>query len=326
MARVTTALEATRRRDSLHPWPPVAIVVAVIGWITTVLVLDSHSSHPVQRLLGVATWGVLAALLRRESPLVRTQTAVVVGFASIVEFTFSPLLGVYVYRFHNVPMYVPPGHGLVYLAALAVGRTAFVSAHRRLCTSTVLVLLGGYAAYGLFASARPDALGAFWFVCLVGFVVWGPSPGLYVGAALVVTYLELVGTRLGTWTWQPYDPTGLVSIGNPPSGAAGGYGWFDLAALLLAPVLLSGLQRLSLGPRLPRLGQSTGRRGSGPARSPSRSPRARTAGARERCRARARRDRPRREAFRRMPAPAHAAVRSWRSHPRPAVRGRRPAP
>ena len=58
---------------------------------------------------------------------------------------------------------------------------------------------------------------------------------LYVGAFVVVTYLELLGTALGTWTWQPYDPTGLVSMGNPPSGAAGGYGWFDLAAMAFAP-------------------------------------------------------------------------------------------
>src|SRR5262249_34539872 len=54
---------------------------------------------------------------------------------------------------------------------------------------------------------------------------------------------ELVGTSLGTWTWQSHDPTGLVAIGNPPSGAAGGYGWFDLAALTLAPVLLAAYAR-----------------------------------------------------------------------------------
>jgi hypothetical protein len=54
-----------------------------------------------------------------------------------------------------------------------------------------------------------------------------------------VTYLELLGTHLGTWAWQQHDPTGLVTIGNPPSGAAGGYGWFDLAALLIAPVVVA---------------------------------------------------------------------------------------
>ena len=56
---------------------------------------------------------------------------------------------------------------------------------------------------------------------------------------MVVSYLEIVGTSLGTWAWQPYDPiTGTISIGNPPSGIAGGYAWFDAAALALTPRLL----------------------------------------------------------------------------------------
>ena len=40
------------------------------------------------------------------------------------------------------------------------------------------------------------------------------------------------------WTWSPRDPTGIVAMGNPPSGAAGGYGWFDLVAVMVAPALL----------------------------------------------------------------------------------------
>ena len=38
-------------------------------------------------------------------------------------------LHVYVYRLHDVPAFVPPGHGLVYLAALALGGTALVRRH-----------------------------------------------------------------------------------------------------------------------------------------------------------------------------------------------------
>jgi hypothetical protein len=218
------------------------IVAVVLGWITFVLLLDSDGTLALQRALGVLTWLVLGALLIRETPLVRVQTAVVVVFATAVEYTFSPTLGVYLYRFDNVPMYVPPGHGLVYLAALAIGRSAFVRARTSLCAAIAVAGLGAWAAYGVLWADRPDVLGAFWFVCFVGFVLWGPSRGLYVGAAIVVTYLELVGTHLGTWAWQSHDPTGLVSIGNPPSGAAGGYGWFDLAALLLAPALLARLR------------------------------------------------------------------------------------
>jgi hypothetical protein len=218
---------------------PVGVIVLVIGWITLVLALDADGGRWLQRLLGLVTWVVLGALLLCATPLVRVQTIVVVAFATAVEFTFSPLLGVYTYRFHNVPMYVPPGHGLVYLAALAIGELTLIRAQQARLRLLVVALGAGYATYGLIGPGHTDVLGAFWYVCLVGFLFFGPSVGLYIGAAFVVTYLELVGTSLGTWVWQPHDPTGLVSIGNPPSGAAGGYGWFDLAALLVGPGLLA---------------------------------------------------------------------------------------
>ncbi len=245
---MTTTLQGAAARSVATAWSSRTLVATVIGWVTLVLVLDADGGRWLQRGLGAVTWLILVWLLSRESALVRVQTAVVVVFAAAVEYTFAPLLHVYSYRFDNVPMYVPPGHGLVYLAALAIGRSALVSAYSRTWVGLVLLAGGSYAAYGVVLSDRPDALGAFWFCCLAGFLRWGPSPGLYVGAFFVVTYLELVGTTLGTWTWGATDPTGLVSIGNPPSGAAGGYGWFDLAATFVAPALLGRLSRLTVAP------------------------------------------------------------------------------
>jgi hypothetical protein len=228
--------------------------VVMMGWLSVVLWLDADGGLWLQRLLGVMTWLVLLLVLRRVSPVVRVQTGVVVGFATLVEYIFSPTLEVYLYRFDNVPAYVPPGHGLVYLSAFALGHTPFVRRHMRACTAAVLVVGGGWAGHGLFLAERPDALGAFWYLCLVCFVLWGPSKAVYVGAFVVVSYLEVVGTGLGTWTWQAQDPTGWVSVGNPPSGAAGGYGWFDLAALLAAPYLLGLFSRgRPWGPRSGRL-------------------------------------------------------------------------
>jgi hypothetical protein len=221
------------------------IAAAVFGWITVVLVRDPWSTLGEQRAWGVATWAVLFWLLRRETALVRTQVAVVVAFATAVEYVFSPLLEVYVYRLDNVPAFVPPGHGLVYLCALALGRSVVVRRYRRALIALTLVAGGAYALWGLFGTDRVDALGAFWFGCLVAFLRWGRSTLLYVGAVAIVTYLELLGTWLGVWEWQPLDPIGLVPIGNPPSGAAGGYGWFDLAALTAAPGLLRLWQRFS---------------------------------------------------------------------------------
>ena len=86
-----------------------AIAAAVLVWIPGVLLADRGASLARQELLGLGTWVLLGTLLRREAPLVRAQTAVVVAFATAVEYTFSPLLHVYVYRLHNVPAFVPPG-------------------------------------------------------------------------------------------------------------------------------------------------------------------------------------------------------------------------
>ena len=231
---------------------PALPVPVTLTWVPLVLLLDRGADIWFQRALGAGTWLLLLALLRRESPLVRAQVAVVVAFATAVEYTFSPLLEVYVYRLHNVPAFVPPGHGLVYLCALAIGRSAWVVARRRPLMTATVVVGGAYAAWGLIWSPRLDVLGAFWFLCLLGFLRWGRSQTLYVGAFAVVTYLELLGTWLGTWAWQTHDPTGLVAIGNPPSGAAGGYGWFDLAAVLAGPALLLVVRRTTARARAAR--------------------------------------------------------------------------
>ena len=219
-----------------------AVAAAVLVWIPSVLLLDRGAPLLRQELLGLGTWVLLLALLRAETPLVRAQVAVVVAFATLVEYTCSPLLHVYVYRLHNVPAFVPPGHGLVYLAAYSIGRSTLAQRYARQAVTATVVLGGLYALRGLSPWApRLDVLGAFWYLCLLGFLRWGRSRLLYVGAFLVVTYLELMGTGLGTWTWQTHDPTGIVAMGNPPSGAAGGYGWFDLAAVAVAPWLLRRL-------------------------------------------------------------------------------------
>jgi hypothetical protein len=215
--------------------------LAVMGWVTIVLALDQLCTQLGQLVLGVATWMVLGFLLWRSPRLLRVQVGIVVVFATVIEYVFSPLLDVYTYRLGGVlgvPSFVPPGHGLVYFAAVTLGTSTLFLSFRKPLIISCIVVGGLYSLWGLFLSPQSDALGAFWYGCLVLFLIFGKQQLVYVGAFLVVTYLELVGTYWGVWRWSTVDPTGVISIGNPPSGAAGGYGWFDLAAITFAPGLV----------------------------------------------------------------------------------------
>jgi hypothetical protein len=217
-----------------------ARLVGLVGlWVLLALGLDTGATLTQQRLLGVGTWLLLAAALRRESRATRLQVGIVVAYATVIEYVFAGWLGVYVYRLHNVPAFVPPGHGLVYLAALALGRSALAHRHSRAVIVTTVAVCGAWVVWGLFLSGRPDLLGAVWFGCLLVFLRRGRTPLVYCGAFVVTSYLELYGTGVGAWAWQAHDPTGLLGIGNPPSGIAGGYCFFDAAALWLTPRLLA---------------------------------------------------------------------------------------
>lgn len=236
----TRVLDRVVARPLARPLGTTAIVVA---WVPLVLVSDRWASYPAQCLLGVATWVLLVALLRREDRLTRSQVAVVVAYAALIEYVFSALLHVYDYRLHEqtflarVPWFVPPGHGLVYLAAVSFGRDRWVRARGRALVRCTLAVGAAYAAWGLLLSPRRDVLGALWFGCLVWFLLRGRQPLVYVGAFVVVTWLEFLGTGLGTWTWAQRSPTGIIAMGNPPADAAGGYGFFDAAALFVGPWL-----------------------------------------------------------------------------------------
>ena len=104
---------------------------------------------------------------------------------------------------------------------------------------------------------RRDVAGALGIPLLLVFFWRSRSRAIYAGVFLVVAALEFYGTAIGTWRWAAEMPGLGIPDGNPPSGVASGYIWFDVMALLHRAAALSRSSAVELGergvqPRQPR--------------------------------------------------------------------------
>jgi hypothetical protein len=220
-----------------------AAIPAVAGpaYLAALLALDHFATYPEQLVLGAVTWLVLAGALTRVPLERRVQALGVVAFATVGEVTGSLIWGVYSYRLHNLPLFVPPAHGLVYLSGLALATA--LRAHARTLVLAAASVAATWGLLGLTVLPRRDVAGAIGVPLLLAFLWRGRNRAVYAGVFLVVASLELYGTAVGTWRWAHELPGLGIPDGNPPSGVASGYVWFDVMALLVAPYLLAVTRR-----------------------------------------------------------------------------------
>jgi hypothetical protein len=207
---------------------------ALPAYLAALLAVDTQAGYAVQIGLGVLTFAVLTAALWPLAPLARAQALGVVLFATVGEVTGSLVWGVYHYRLHNLPLFIPPAHGLVYLSGLALARVF----PKRPVVWAAALIAAGWGVAGLTALPRLDVAGAFGVPLLLVFLWRSRWRATYAGVFLVVAALELYGTSIGTWRWAATLPGLGIPDGNPPSGVASGYVWFDVMALLVAPWLV----------------------------------------------------------------------------------------
>jgi hypothetical protein len=208
------------------------------------LVIDSSGTLQQQNTMGIIAWTFLFALLFGENKEVRTQVIIAVAFATAGEHFASIYMGGYTYRLENVPAYVPPGHGMVYLTAVALARSGFFLRYARTIATFVVVVCGVWSLWGI--SGYPeqgDQVGALLFCVFLIYLFKGRSPMVYLAAFFITTWLELIGTAVGTWQWATIEPVLGLSQGNPPSGVAAWYCLVDAVAIGGAPLVLNTLRK-----------------------------------------------------------------------------------
>jgi hypothetical protein len=232
--------------QNLHPHSKRDYYIAGFTFfcVAACLFTDSDASLEKQHLLGLFGWLFLIGWLRGENKEIRVQVLIAVMFATIGEHFASPFMEGYIYRFHNVPAYVSPGHGMVYLTAVALGRSGFFQRHARQIALFVVVACGLWSLYGITLAERRDAFGAVLFCVFLLYLFKGKSPMVYLAAFFITTWLEIIGTAVGTWHWSVIDPVSGLTQGNPPSGVAAWYCLVDAIAMGGALPVMRGFKRV----------------------------------------------------------------------------------
>jgi hypothetical protein len=210
----------------------VLLALGVPALVAVMLAVDHFVDLTGQLALGVLAFAILAAVCTRVDPRLRMQAALIVVVATCGEVVASLVWGLYTYRLENVPLFVPPGHALVYLGGLAVANV-FVG-RERLLVWLAVAFVSVWAVAGVLVLPRQDLSGAVAAVLLVLVLLRRSRAHLFAGVFLVVAFLELYGTAIGTWAWAAEVPTLGIAQGNPPSGAAVGYVVMEAAAVRLA--------------------------------------------------------------------------------------------
>ena len=204
-----------------------AYAIAFAAFVAIALPLDRATSLLEQSALGLTAWVFLAVALWLQPPAVRVQVATLVVLATVLEIIGSIVWGAYRYRLENLPLYVPAGHGLFYLAALRVASLPLLERHARRIVIAATAAATLWMLYGLARPPLPDLLGFVTWAIFIRFIVRGRFPLLYAVSFAMTTALELYGTGLGIWHWAPVLPGLMLPAGNPPTGIGAGYAAMD---------------------------------------------------------------------------------------------------
>ena len=211
-----------RRPVPTGPWENaphmnLLIVATIVGG----LLVDQHWVRFGQPVVAVAAWALLAAMWLRMEPQRRPALLACLVFASAGEAFLSLAWGLYDYRLRNIPLFVPPGHVLLFCLGIAI-------AERLPPRSEWWIAALALPVVAAFAWNGRDTLGPLLYLLFVGCLVVSRSRRLYATMFVLSLAMELYGTWLGNWTWRAQVPWLGLTADNPPLAAGAFYCVLDL--------------------------------------------------------------------------------------------------
>jgi hypothetical protein len=186
--------------------------VVIVATIVLGLALDQAWPHYGQWLVNAGTLAVFAWLLWQRLPAERIALLVCLGLATAGEIFLSLVWQLYHYRDGGIPLFVPPGHVLLFVLG-----THLVARIRPAIHWPVGLGAATLAAY--LAWRGIDQFSALMTVLFVACLFNRQGRQLYSVMFMLALAMELYGTWLGNWRWEHSVPYWGLSTLNPPFAA-----------------------------------------------------------------------------------------------------------
>ncbi|HXN15618.1 MAG TPA: hypothetical protein VN878_04525, partial [Usitatibacter sp.] len=196
----------------------------IVATIAGGLLLDQHWGSHGQSLTSAATWLVLAALWAKSPPKNRSALAACLVFATVGEAFLSLAWGLYAYRLGNIPLFVPPGHVLLFFLGTQIAQR--LPDGGEWCIAALALPL-----VFVFAYTGQDTLGPVLYALFLACLALSSSRKLYATMFVLSVAMEFYGTWIGNWAWSANVPWLGLSSANPPLAAGAFYCVLDLLVI-----------------------------------------------------------------------------------------------
>jgi hypothetical protein len=196
--------------------------------LTTLMLLivgigfDTWGPDWAQHVTSVATWATFVGLVALERGRARAELLICMLIAGGGEYVFGNVIGLWEYRLGNLPLYIPPGHALVFASGLRMARHA-----PKWLPVFVPAVLAPYAAWGVITGIDQAAI--FLWGLLVACILFGRDKRLYAAMFPFAMAIEVWGTTIGGWSYAA-SWFGAATT-NPPAGAPALYCLLDVLVL-----------------------------------------------------------------------------------------------
>lgn len=201
--RVSSRFALARHTDAI------VIISLVLATLAVGIAVDAGAAWWAQGAVAAWTWIVLAYIAYRSTPAHRVELVVCVALATLGELFLKDVWGLYTYRLGNLPLFIPPGHAIVYAASVRMSRAV-----PQWLPAAVVTVFGVYVLYA--AVHGFDTFGILWFAAFVGYVTFSANRRLCATLFLFALAIEVYGTRLGGWRYFTVEPWFGLTTTNPP--------------------------------------------------------------------------------------------------------------